>query len=43
VAIAGRLIVQLLPKAIHAVTSQDFDLKVALLVITSSLNEYLNL
>ena len=40
---AGSLITQLLPKAIHAVTSQGFELKVALFVIASSLNGYLNL
>jgi hypothetical protein len=40
---AGSLIVQLLPKSIHAVTSQGFELKVALFVIASSLNGYLNL
>jgi Transposase DDE domain len=35
---AGSRIVQLLPKSIHAVTSQGFELKVALFVIASSLN-----
>jgi hypothetical protein len=40
---AGRLIAQLLPKAIHGGTSQGFELKVALFVIASSLNGYLNL
>src|SRR5262247_312728 len=40
---AGSLIAQLLPKSIHAVTSQGFELNVALFVITSSLNGYLNL
>src|SRR5438128_8431010 len=35
---AGSLIAQLLPKSIHAVTSQGFELKVALFVIASSLN-----
>jgi len=40
---AGGLIEQLLPKSIHAVTSQGFELKVALFVIASSLNCYLNL
>ena len=40
---AGSLIAQLLPKSIHAVTSQGFELKVALCVIASSLNCYLNL
>ena len=43
VATAGSLIAQLLPKSIHAVTSQGFELKVALFVIASSLNGYLNL
>jgi hypothetical protein len=40
---AGSLIEPLLPKSIHAVTSQGFELKVALFVIASSLNCYLNL
>jgi hypothetical protein len=40
---AGSLIEQLLPKSIHAVTSQGFELKVALFVIASSLHCYLNL
>ena len=40
---SGSLIEQLLPKSIHAVTSQGFELKVALFVIASSLNCYLNL
>jgi hypothetical protein len=40
---AGSRIVQLLPKSIHAVTSQGFELKVALFVIASSLKGYLNL
>jgi len=40
---AGSLIAQLLPKSIHAVTSQGFELKVALFVIASSLNSYMNL
>src|SRR5262245_7538507 len=40
---AGSLIAQLLPKSIHAVTSQGFELKVALFVIASSLNGYFNL
>ena len=40
---AGSLIEQLLPKSIHAVTPQGFALKVALFVIASSLNGYLNL
>jgi hypothetical protein len=37
------LIEQLLPKSIHAVTSQGFELKVVLFVMASSLNGYLNL
>jgi hypothetical protein len=40
---AGSLITQLLPKSIHVVPSQGFELKVALFVIASSLNCYLNL
>jgi hypothetical protein len=40
---AGSLIAQMLPKSIHAVTSQGFELKVALFVIAYSLNCYLNL
>ena len=40
---AGSLIEQLLPKSIHTVTSQGFELKVALFVIASSINGYLNL
>jgi len=40
---AGSLIEQLLPKSIHAVTSQGFELKVALFVIAYGLNCYLNL
>ena len=40
---AGSLIEQLLPKSIHAVTSQGFELKVVLFVMASSLNGYLNL
>jgi hypothetical protein len=40
---AGSLIEQLLPKSIHAVTPQGFELKVALFVIASSLNCYLDL
>jgi len=40
---AGSLIAQLLPKSIHAVTAQGFELKVALFVIASRLNGYLNL
>jgi len=40
---AGSLIEQLLPKSIHAVTPEGFELKVALFVIASSLNCYLDL
>jgi hypothetical protein len=40
---AGSLLEQLLPKSIQAGTSQGFELKVALFVIASSLNCYLNL
>jgi hypothetical protein len=40
---AGSLIEQLLPKSIHTVTSEGFELKVALLVIAYSLDCYLNL
>ena len=40
---AGSLIEQLLPKSIHAVTSQGFELKVALFVIAFSLRCYLDL
>jgi hypothetical protein len=40
---AGSLIEKLLPKSIHAVTPQGFELKVVLFVIASSLNGYLNL
>jgi hypothetical protein len=40
---AGSLIAQLLPKSIHAVTAQGFELKVALFVIAASLNCYLDL
>src|SRR5262249_33209230 len=40
---AGSLIEQFLPKSIHAVPSQGCELKVALFVIASSLNGYLNL
>jgi len=40
---AGSLIAQLVPKSLHVVTSQGFALKVALFVIASSLNGYLNL
>ena len=34
----GSLIERLLPKSIHAVTAQGFELKVALFVIASSIN-----
>jgi Transposase DDE domain len=37
---AGSLIAQLLPKAIHAVTPQGFELKVALFVVAYSLSCY---
>jgi hypothetical protein len=37
---AGSLIEQMLPKAIHAVTPQGFELKVALFVVASSLSCY---
>jgi Transposase DDE domain len=40
---AGSLMAQLLPKSIHAVTSQGFELKVALFVIAYSLNCYFHL
>jgi hypothetical protein len=40
---AGSLIAQLFPKSIHAVTSQGFELKVALFVIAYSLNCYITL
>jgi hypothetical protein len=40
---AGSLIEQLVPKSIHAVTSQGFALQVALFVVAASLNCYLNL
>ena len=40
---AGSLIEQRLPQAMQAVTSQGFELQVALLVIASRLNGYLNL
>src|SRR6266699_307157 len=40
---AGSLIEQLLPQSIHAVTSQGFELKVALFVFAYSLNCYLTL
>jgi len=39
---AGSLIEQLLPKSIHAVTSQGFELKVALFVIAYSVSCYIN-
>jgi hypothetical protein len=35
---AGSLIEQMLPQSMHAVTSQGFELKVALFVIAYSLN-----
>ena len=38
---AGSLIERLLPKSIHAVTSQGFELKVALFVVAYSLDCYL--
>src|SRR5215510_10727169 len=40
---AGSLIEQRLPKSIHAVTSQGFELKVALFVVAYSLNCYIDL
>ena len=40
---AGSLIEQRFPKSIHAVTSQGFELKVALFVVAYSLDCYLNL
>ena len=40
---AGSLIERMLPKSIHAVTSEGFELKVALFVIAYSLDCYLNL
>jgi hypothetical protein len=40
---AGSLLEQRLPKSIHAVTSQGFELKVALFVVAYSLDCYLNL
>jgi len=40
---AGSLSAQLLPKSMHAVTSQGCELQVALFAIASSLNGYLNL
>lgn len=39
----GSLIEQLLPKSIHAVTSEGFELKAALFVIAYRLNCYLTL
>jgi hypothetical protein len=39
----GSLLEQMFPKSVHAVTSQGFELKVALFVIAYSLNCYLNL
>jgi hypothetical protein len=39
---AGSLLTRLLPKSIHAVTAQGFELKVALFVIAFSLHCYLN-
>jgi hypothetical protein len=39
---AGSLIEQLLPKSIHAVTPQGFELKVALFVIAYSVSCYIN-
>jgi hypothetical protein len=39
----GSLIEQRLPKSIHAVTSQGFELKVALFVVAYSLNCYIDL
>jgi Transposase DDE domain len=40
---AGSLIAQMLPKSIHAVTPQGFELKVALFVVAYSLNCYIDL
>lgn len=40
---SGSLIEQLLPKSIHAVTAQGFELKVALFVIAYSVSCYINL
>ncbi len=40
---AGSMIEQLLPKSIHAVTPQGFELKVALFVIAYSVSCYINL
>jgi hypothetical protein len=39
---AGSLIERLLPKSIHAITSEGFELKVALFVVAYSLDCYLN-
>ena len=39
----GSLIEQRLPKVIHAVTSQGFELKVALFVVAYSLDCYIDL
>jgi hypothetical protein len=40
---AGSLMEQMLPKSIHAVTPQGFELQVALFVVAYSLNCYINL
>jgi hypothetical protein len=40
---AGSLIEQMLPKSIHAVTSQGFELKVVLFVVAYSLKCYIDL
>ena len=40
---AGSLIEQMLPKSIHAVTPQGFELKVALFVVAYSLSCYIDL
>lgn len=40
---SGSLIARLLPKSIHAVTSQGFELKVVLFVIAYSVSCYINL
>jgi hypothetical protein len=40
---AGSLIEQMLPKSIHAVTAQGFELKVALFVVAYSLSCYIDL
>jgi len=39
----GSLIEQRLPKVIHAITSQGFELKVALFVVAYSLDCYIDL